>query len=119
MIQGRLGRVAIATKAPPGKYGSVEVCRLAKVSYRQLDYWDRTDLVNPSIKVAGGSGSFRYYSAADVARVTAIRILLDAGISLRAVRRILNGREPEKVARLLQGEIEMALDVMSGARATV
>ena len=34
-------------------------CQVAGITYRQLDYWARTDLVRPSIRNATGSGSQR------------------------------------------------------------
>ena len=41
-------------------------CQVAGITYRQLDYWARTDLVKPSIRTARGSGSQRLYSFKDV-----------------------------------------------------
>lgn len=64
-----------------------EVARLTGVSYRQLDYWARSRLIEPSVRTADGQGTQRLYSADDVARVRAIAILLDAGVSLAAVRK--------------------------------
>jgi len=40
-------------------YRVPEVCRVVGITYRQLDYWARTGLVNPSIREAGGSGTRR------------------------------------------------------------
>ena len=60
------------------------VCRLTGVTYRQLDYWARTDLVTPSITPAQGSGSKRTYSYRDVLEVKVIKSLLDSGVSLVA-----------------------------------
>jgi DNA-binding transcriptional MerR regulator len=62
------------------------VCRLTGVSYRQLDYWARTDLVTPSITPASGSGSKRAYSYGDVLEVKVIKSLLDSGLSLARAR---------------------------------
>lgn len=56
------------------------------ISYRQLDYWARTDLVRPSLTDASGSGSRRRYSYGDLLELKIIKRLLDAGISLTAVR---------------------------------
>ena len=36
------------------------------ISYRQLDYWARTDLIRPSLADAAGSGSRRQYSYRDL-----------------------------------------------------
>jgi DNA-binding transcriptional MerR regulator len=62
------------------------VCRLTGVTYRQLDYWARTDLVTPSITPANGSGSKRAYSYADVLEVKVIKSLLNSGLSLARTR---------------------------------
>src|SRR3954467_1961804 len=55
------------------------------ISYRQLDYWARTDLVRPSLADATGSGSRRKYSYRDLLELKVIKTLLDAGIQLESV----------------------------------
>jgi DNA-binding transcriptional MerR regulator len=62
------------------------VCRLTGVTYRQLDYWARTDLVTPSITPANGSGSKRSYSYSDVLEVKVIKSLLNSGVALTRAR---------------------------------
>jgi DNA-binding transcriptional MerR regulator len=62
------------------------VCRLTGVTYRQLDYWARTELVTPSITPARGSGSKRTYSYGDVLEVKVIKSLLSSGLSLARAR---------------------------------
>jgi DNA-binding transcriptional MerR regulator len=62
------------------------VCRLTNVTYRQLDYWARTQLVTPSITPASGSGSKRAYSYSDVLEVKVIKSLLTSGVSLARAR---------------------------------
>lgn len=56
------------------------------ISYRQLDYWDRTGLVSPSVRGAQGSGSQRLYSFRDVLVLKLVKNLLDTGISLQQIR---------------------------------
>ncbi|MEO5723257.1 MAG: MerR family transcriptional regulator [Ilumatobacteraceae bacterium] len=56
------------------------------ISYRQLDYWARTDLVRPSLAEASGSGSRRLYSYQDLLELRVVKSLLDAGIKLESVR---------------------------------
>jgi DNA-binding transcriptional MerR regulator len=56
------------------------------ITYRQLDYWARTDLVRPSLADANGSGSRRLYSYSDLLELKVIKSLLDAGIRLESVR---------------------------------
>lgn len=62
------------------------VCRLTGVTYRQLDYWARTNLVTPSITPASGSGSKRAYSYGDVLEIKVIKSLLNSGLSLNRTR---------------------------------
>lgn len=56
------------------------------ITYRQLDYWARTDLVRPSLADAKGSGTRRRYSYRDLLELKVIKTLLDAGIRLESVR---------------------------------
>ena len=56
------------------------------ITYRQLDYWARTDLVRPSLADANGSGSRRQYSYRDLLELKVVKSLLDAGIRLESVR---------------------------------
>ncbi|EPD70094.1 hypothetical protein HMPREF1219_00527 [Corynebacterium pyruviciproducens ATCC BAA-1742] len=61
-------------------------CQVAGITYRQLDYWDRTKLVQPSIRGAHGSGSQRLYSFRDILVLKIVKGLLDTGISLQNIR---------------------------------
>jgi DNA-binding transcriptional MerR regulator len=62
------------------------VCKLVGITYRQLDYWARTNLVTPSVRAADGSGSQRLYSFNDLVELRIIKRLLDAGVSLQRIR---------------------------------
>jgi len=59
---------------------------VAGISYRQLDYWARTGLVEPSIKPATGSGTHRLYSFRDILVLKVVKRLLDTGVSLQQIR---------------------------------
>lgn len=61
-------------------------CSAAGITYRQLDYWARTDLVVPEIRAAGGSGTQRLYSFRDILMLKVVKRLLDAGIALQQIR---------------------------------
>jgi DNA-binding transcriptional MerR regulator len=71
-------------------FSGTTVCRVTGVTYRQLDYWARTDLVTPSISPAHGSGSKRRYSYSDLVEVKVIKSLLDAGVSLGRTRQAVD-----------------------------
>ena len=72
---------------PEHGYRGPQVCSIVGITYRQLDYWARTDLLRPSISEARGSGSQRRYSYGDLLALKVIKRLLDAGISLQSTRR--------------------------------
>ncbi len=69
-------------------YGGKQAAEIVGISYRQLDYWARTDLVRPSLADAAGSGSRRKYSYRDLLELKVIKSLLDAGIRLDLVREV-------------------------------
>ena len=64
-----------------------QVCKIVGITYRQLDYWARTDLVRPSVMDAAGSGTQRLYSFRDLLELKVIKQMLDAGISLQSARK--------------------------------
>ena len=43
-------------------YRGPTACNAAGITYRQLDYWARTGLIEPTVRGASGSGSQRLYS---------------------------------------------------------
>lgn len=61
-------------------------CAAAGITYRQLDYWARTKLVQPSLRNASGSGSARLYSFRDILVLKVVKRLLDTGVSLQQIR---------------------------------
>jgi DNA-binding transcriptional MerR regulator len=67
-------------------YRGPTACSAAGITYRQLDYWARTDLVVPTIRSASGSGSQRLYSFKDILVLKVVKRLLDAGVSLQNIR---------------------------------
>ncbi len=67
-------------------YRGPTVCSAAGITYRQLDYWARTGLVEPSIRGAAGSGTQRLYSFRDVLVLKIVKRLLDTGVSLQQIR---------------------------------
>jgi len=67
-------------------YRGPTACSAAGITYRQLDYWARTDLVAPSVRSAAGSGSQRLYSFKDILVLKVVKRLLDTGVSLQNIR---------------------------------
>jgi DNA-binding transcriptional MerR regulator len=67
-------------------YRGPTACGAAGVTYRQLDYWARTGLVEPSVRNPSGSGTQRLYSFRDILVLKIIKRLLDTGVSLQQIR---------------------------------
>ncbi len=67
-------------------YRGPTACSAAGITYRQLDYWARTGLVEPSIRAASGSGTQRLYGFRDILVLKVVKRLLDTGISLQQIR---------------------------------
>lgn len=67
-------------------YRGPMACAAAGITYRQLDYWARTGLLEPSVRPAHGSGTQRLYSFRDILVLKVIKRLLDTGVSLQNIR---------------------------------
>ncbi len=77
-------------------------CSAAGITYRQLDYWARTGLVEPSVRTAAGSGSQRLYSFRDILVLKVIKRLLDTGVSLHNIRTAVEHLRDSGVEHLAQ-----------------
>jgi DNA-binding transcriptional MerR regulator len=75
---------------PTEGYRGPQTCKIVGITYRQLDYWTRTGLVEPSIQPATGSGTQRLYSFNDLLQLKVIKSLTDAGASLQKVRQAID-----------------------------
>ncbi|MCL5070529.1 MAG: MerR family transcriptional regulator, partial [Actinobacteria bacterium] len=72
---------------PANYYKSQDVCKITGLTYKQLDYYDRTKFLSPSINQALGYGTKRMYSFNDLLKLKVVKSLLDAGISLHKIRK--------------------------------
>jgi DNA-binding transcriptional MerR regulator len=84
--QGLLFDGDVAPQPDDLGYRGPTACHAAGITYRQLDYWARTGLVEPSIRAASGSGTQRLYSFRDILVLKIVKRLLDTGISLQQIR---------------------------------
>ncbi|GAB3971059.1 MerR family transcriptional regulator [Streptomyces sparsus] len=81
-------------------YRGPTACAAAGITYRQLDYWARTGLVEPSIRPAYGSGTQRLYGFRDVVVLKIVKRLLDAGVSLQNIRAAVSHLRARGIADL-------------------
>ena len=91
-------------------FSGTQAAKVVGISYRQLDYWARTDLIRPSLTDAKGSGSRRCYSYKDLLELRVIKTLLDAGIKLESVREVF-----EYLREHVQEDIASAHLVINGS----
>jgi DNA-binding transcriptional MerR regulator len=83
-------------------YRGAIAARAAGISYRQLDYWARTELVVPTVRGAAGSGSQRLYGFRDILVLKLVKRLLDTGISLQQIRVAVNQLREAGISDLAQ-----------------
>ncbi len=83
-------------------YRGPTACAAAGITYRQLDYWARTGLVDPSIRNATGSGTQRLYSFRDILVLKVVKRLLDTGVSLQQIRTAIEALKQRGVDDLAQ-----------------
>ncbi|QHC66469.1 MerR family transcriptional regulator [Rathayibacter sp. VKM Ac-2759] len=83
-------------------YRGAVAARAAGITYRQLDYWARTELVAPTVRGASGSGTQRLYGFRDILVLKLVKRLLDTGISLQQIRTAVNQLRESGVDDLAQ-----------------
>ena len=71
-------------------YNSKTVSKITGLSFRRIDYWDRSHFIKPSVSEASGYGSVRLYSFGDLVQLTVAKTLLDKGVSLQKIRKAIN-----------------------------
>ena len=88
MPQSEQGALFENTQVPDEHIGyrGPTACQAVGITYRQLDYWARTGLVEPTVRTATGSGTQRLYSFKDILVLKVVKRLLDTGISLQNIR---------------------------------
>jgi len=69
-------------------YSSRSICNIIGLTYKQLDYYARTNFIIPSIQIADGYGSRRLYNFNDALQLKVVKKLLDTGVSLQKIRKI-------------------------------
>ncbi|BDR53015.1 transcriptional regulator [Bombiscardovia nodaiensis] len=80
-VQGQLFALSGDETITKGYRGTV-ASKVAGITYRQLDYWARKQIMEPSINQSHGSGSRRLYSFKDIVVLAVLKHLLDIGVNL-------------------------------------
>ncbi len=84
-----------APAASPDSYSSSDVARIARISLRQLQWWDERKVVSPE-----HHGHRRMYSPEEVVEITVIAELRRKGFSLQKIRRVFRYLQREMGRRL-------------------
>ena len=98
------------TSANDGSFRGPQVCKIVGITYRQLDYWARSDIIRPSVHDAAGSGTQRLYSYRDLVELKVVKNLIDAGVSLQTARKAITylrdhlGEDLASAHLVLEGE---------------
>lgn len=100
--QGVLFDTGTAELSEETGYRGPTACKAAGITYRQLDYWARTGLVEPSVRSATGSGSQRLYGFRDILVLKVVKRLLDTGVSLQQIRLAITSLRAAGVEELSQ-----------------
>ncbi|WEV68541.1 MerR family transcriptional regulator [Bifidobacterium sp. ESL0775] len=99
LVQGELFSETGDEDVTRGYRGTV-ASKVAGITYRQLDYWARKQIVVPSITPSHGSGSRRLYSFKDVLILAVSKKLLDTGVNLQNVTAAIAFLSRHKTAEL-------------------
>jgi DNA-binding transcriptional MerR regulator len=67
-------------------FGPKDVAMLIGISYRQIDYWDKTSFIKPAYR---RRGKFRLYTFADLIYLKFAKILMEHKYSLHRLRRMI------------------------------
>ena len=98
------------TAEPLEDFSGKRAAEIVGISYRQLDYWARTDLIRPAVADAKGSGSRRKYSYRNLVELKLVKTLLDNGIKLEQVRKAFGyvreqlGEDPTAARLMIAGD---------------
>ena len=92
---------------PSGMFTSSDVARMARVSLRQLQWWDERKVVSPRHE-----GHKRVYQSQEVLEIIIIAELRRKGFSLQKIRRVLRFLDREvgrKLSEILSGDADVHL----------
>lgn len=66
-----------------------QVCKITGIEYSTLDYWTRSDFIEPSVAKGQGIGTKRLYSFEDIIAIKVALSLRDQGVTLQKIRKVV------------------------------
>ncbi len=70
-------------------FNTKAVHRATGLTIRQIDYWDRSHFIKPSVSEANGTGSVRLYSFTDLVQLKVAKTLMEKGVTLQKIRKAI------------------------------
>ncbi len=70
-------------------FGSRAVAAITGLTRRQIDYWDRSNVIRPSLSTSSGKGTRRLYNFVDLVQFRVAAALRAQGISLQKIRKAI------------------------------
>jgi death on curing protein len=95
-------------------FSRTQAAQIAEISYRQLSYWVRIDLVRPSVNEAARYGSRLGFSYRDVLLLRLCKDLLNVGVNRESVREVV-----EMLRKRQEDEFATTNIVISGTAAVL
>lgn len=102
-------------RSPPS-FDTKAVKRLAGVSTRQVNHWDRLGLVSPSIRRASGTGSRRLYSLQDLLVLIVAEALREHGLGLATISKVVSTVREHVLKEAPADDVVVAWDGNGGCR---
>lgn len=65
-----------------------EVAKVVNISYRQMQYWDKTSFIRPSYR---RRGKYRLYTFSDLIQLKMAKLLRDHSFSIQRLRKTIMG----------------------------
>ncbi len=79
-------------------FGSRTVATLTGLSLRQIDYWDHTHFIKPSLMGSSGKGTRRLFDFVDLVQFRVAASLRSQGISLQKIRKCTTYLRKQRVS---------------------
>ena len=80
-------------------FTSTQAIKITKITYSQLDQWDRTNFIKPSYYREKGAGHYRHYSKIDLLKFMIAKRLIAIGMDVEFLRHPFKHLEDKEIDR--------------------
>ena len=78
-------------------FTSAQAIKITKITYLQLDQWDRTNFIQPSYFRKKGAGNYRHYSRTDLIKFMIAKRLISIGMDIEFLRHTFKHLEEKEI----------------------